>query len=63
MASSVVYMGTRISTSLSERLEAAAQRENNTVSAVVRRLLTIGLDREEKTRRPSGRRKAQRRIA
>jgi hypothetical protein len=35
-----VYIGTRIPETLNARLEVAARRENNRVSAVVRRLLT-----------------------
>jgi hypothetical protein len=47
MASPRVYIGTRITPELNNRLEATAQRENNQVSAVVRRLLSAALDREE----------------
>jgi len=45
-----VYLGARIHPKLNERLEAIAHREHNRVSAVVRRLLSDGVDREEKAR-------------
>jgi hypothetical protein len=41
------YIGTRLSTSTFRRLEKIALREQNTVSAVVRRLLSVGLAAED----------------
>jgi hypothetical protein len=45
-----VYIGTRISTSTFTRLERIAAREQNGVSAVVRRLLSAALDAEDQAR-------------
>jgi hypothetical protein len=45
-----VYIGARIPTALNERLGSIARREHNHVSSVVRRLLSDGVDREEKAR-------------
>lgn len=45
----------RVNTTLGDRLEAQARRENNHISAVTRRLLTAALDREDEaalSRRP-----------
>jgi hypothetical protein len=42
-----VYIGTRLSVSMFTRLEKIAQREQNTVSAVVRRLLSVALAAED----------------
>jgi predicted transcriptional regulator len=44
------YTGFRLTDELRDRLAIIARRENNTVSAVIRRLLTAGLDREATSR-------------
>lgn len=46
-----VSIGARIPAAIKARLEAAAERENNRVSAVLRRLLTDALDREDAARK------------
>ncbi len=55
-----VYIGTRIPAALNEQPEATAQRENNRVSAVIRRLLTAALDREDEARVVQHTRRAKR---
>jgi predicted DNA-binding protein len=40
-------VGIKMPPALSQRIEAIAARENNGVSAVVRRILTAGIEREE----------------
>ena len=50
MAGLAKQIGIRVPAALGKRLEAQAQRENNHVSAVTRRLLTAALDQEDETR-------------
>jgi predicted transcriptional regulator len=45
-----VYIGTRISPSMNARLERIAAREQNAVSAVIRRLLSAALAAEDAER-------------
>ena len=40
-------LGLRVPASISKRLAAIARKENNRMSAVMRRLLTAALDRED----------------
>jgi len=46
-----VYIGTRIPAALNARLEAIALREHNRVSAVIRRLLSDGIERDDQARK------------
>ena len=55
-----VYIGTRISPATFARLEKIAAREQNYISAVVRRLLAVGLAAEDEARATRGRARKRR---
>lgn len=56
MATAAVYIGLRVTPELCARLEHIAQREHNNVSAVIRRLISISLDAEERRAKRARRR-------
>jgi len=40
------FVGVKLSTSLNQKIEALAEAEGNCVSAIIRRLLTVAVERE-----------------
>jgi hypothetical protein len=55
----VEHLGVKVPAALNRRLEAQAARENNHVSATVRRLITKQLDVEEAAARRASKRRGE----